>query len=191
MAPALPAKSRPEANGACTPANPSSPKSSSPYGVRSAARAATGSSRSCFDQFLCMAFARLTCRESLRNIGVWLRAQRNRFCHMGIRGGISQYPSQCQQGTRLRIYADFAQAPIRTARQLYADAGFAVGLDNSAYALDAPTPDRCLSLFPWAPSCRPPRRRSNCIRYWTCAATSRRSFTSPTASSTTSISWTC
>jgi len=109
----------------------------------------------CLDQFLCMAFAQLTYRESLRDIEACLRAQRHKLYHMGIRGGISRNTLANANKVRdWRIYADFAQALIRIARHLYVDEGFAVDLDNTAYALDASTIDLCLSLFPWAPSRR-------------------------------------
>jgi hypothetical protein len=110
---------------------------------------------SCLDQFLCMAFAQLTYRESLRDIEACLRAQRHKLYHMGIRGGISRNTLANANKVRdWRIHADFAQALIRIARRLYVDEGFAVDLDNTAYALDASTIDLCLSLFPWAPSRR-------------------------------------
>ena len=109
----------------------------------------------CLDQFLCMAFAQLTYRESLRDIEACLRAQRHKLYHMGIRGGISRNTLANANKVRdWRIHADFAQALIRIARRLYVDEGFAVDLDNTAYALDASTIDLCLSLFPWAPSRR-------------------------------------
>jgi hypothetical protein len=106
----------------------------------------------CLDQFLCMAFAQLTYRESLRDIEACLRAQRNKLYHMGIRGGISRNTLANANKVRdWRICADFAQALIQVARRLYVDEGFAVDLDNTAYALDASTIDLCLSLFRWAP----------------------------------------
>lgn len=109
----------------------------------------------CLDQFLCMAFAQLTDRESLRDIEACLRAQRRKLYHMGIHGGISRNTLANANKVRdWRIYADFAQALIRIARRLDVEEGFAVDLDNTAYALDASTIDLCLSLFPWAPSCR-------------------------------------
>jgi len=109
----------------------------------------------CLDQFLCMAFAQLTYRESLRDIEACLRAQRHKLYHMGIRGGISRNTLANANKVRdWRIYADFAQSLIQIARRLYVEEGFAVDLDNTTYALDASTIDLCLSLFPWAPARR-------------------------------------
>ena len=106
---------------------------------------------SCLDQFLCMAFAQLTYRESLRDIEACLRAQQKKLYHMGIRGGISRNTlSNANKVRDWRIYADFAQSLIQTARQLYVDDDIGADLDNTVYALDATTIDLCLSIFPWA-----------------------------------------
>lgn len=106
---------------------------------------------SCLDQFLCMAFAQLTYRESLRDIEACLRAQQKKLYHMGIRGGISRNTlSNANKVRDWRIYADFAQSLIQTARQLYVDDDIGADLDNTVYALDATTIDLCLSVFPWA-----------------------------------------
>ena len=106
---------------------------------------------SCWDQFLSMAFAQLTYRESLRDIQACLRAAREKTYHMGIRGKISRNTLAHANQTRdWRIYADFAQVLIRKARQLYANDSFGIELEQTAYALDATTIDLCLSLFPWA-----------------------------------------
>jgi hypothetical protein len=106
---------------------------------------------SCLDQFLCMAFAQLTYRESLRDIEACLRAQREKLYHMGIRGGISRNTLANANKVRdWRIYADFAQALIKIARPLYAEEDLGLDLDNTVYALDASTIDLCLSVFPWA-----------------------------------------
>lgn len=106
---------------------------------------------SCWDQFLCMAFAQLTFREGLRDIQACLRVNKRKLYHMGIRGKVSRNTLANANKTRdWRIYADFAQALIKEARALYVDDGFAVELDNAAYALDASTIDLCMSLFPWA-----------------------------------------
>ena len=105
----------------------------------------------CLDQFLCMAFAQLTYRESLRDIEVCLRAQHNKLYHMGIRGGIARNTLANANKTRdWRIYADLAQSLITTARDLYINEDFGLDLDNTVYALDASTIDLCLSVFPWA-----------------------------------------
>jgi len=106
---------------------------------------------SCWDQFLCIAFAQLTYRESLRDIQACLRAEQHKLYHMGIRGGVSRNTLANANKTRdWRIYADFAQVLIREARRLYANENFGVELDNTVYALDSTTIDLCLSLFPWA-----------------------------------------
>jgi len=106
---------------------------------------------SCLDQYLCMAFAQLTYRESLRDIEVCLRSMQNKLYHMGIRGKISRSTLADANETRdWRIYADFAQILIHQARRLYADDDFGVELDQTVYALDTTTIDLCLSLFPWA-----------------------------------------
>ncbi len=106
---------------------------------------------SCLDQFLCMAFAQLTCRESLRDIEACLRSIRSKLYHMGIRSTVSRNTLAHANETRdWRIYADFAQTLIHAARKLYADEEFGVELDETVYALDSTTIDLCLSLFPWA-----------------------------------------
>lgn len=106
---------------------------------------------SCMDQFLCMAFAQLSYRESLRDIEACLRAVPSKRYHMGIRGNIARSTLAYANETRnWRIYADFAQVLIHIARKLYAKDDLAVELDNTVYALDSTTVDLCLSLFPWA-----------------------------------------
>jgi hypothetical protein len=105
----------------------------------------------CMDQFLCMAFAQLTYRESLRDIQACLRAAKQKLYHMGIRGKVSRNTlANANQVRNWRIYADFAQVLIGTARGLYARDDFGLQLDQTVYALDATTIDLCLSLFPWA-----------------------------------------
>ncbi len=106
----------------------------------------------CLDQFLCMAFAQLTYRESLRDIEACLLAQPSKLYHLGFRGNITRSNlADANEGRDWRIYADFAQTLIRTARRLYATEPLAVDLDETVYALDSTTIDLCLSLFPWAP----------------------------------------
>ena len=108
-------------------------------------------SYSCLDQFLCMAFAQLTYRESLRDIETCLRSMQNKLYHMGIRGRVSRNTLAHANETRdWRIYADFAQVLIHQARHLYSKDNFGVELDQTVYALDTTTIDLCLSLFPWA-----------------------------------------
>ena len=106
----------------------------------------------CQDQFLCMAFAQLTFRESLRDIEACLRSQTEKLYHMGIRGQVSRNTLANANATRdWRIYADFAQRLIGIARKLYINEPFGVDLANTAYALDSTTIDLSLSVFPWAP----------------------------------------
>ena len=106
---------------------------------------------SCWDQYLCMAFAQLTSRESLRDIEICLRTMKSKLYHAGLRGGIARNTLANANSNRdWRIYADFAQILIRKAKKLYAGEDFGVELKQAAYALDATVIDLCLSLFPWA-----------------------------------------
>lgn len=105
----------------------------------------------CLDQFLCMAFAQLTYRESLRDVEACLRAQPSKLYHLGLRGHVSRSALADANETRdWRIYCDFAQALIRIARRLYATDSLGIDLSETVYALDSTTIDLCLSLFPWA-----------------------------------------
>ncbi len=107
---------------------------------------------SCLDQFLCMAFAQLTYRESLRDIEACLRAQQSKLYHLGIRAAVARNTLANANAVRdWRIYADFAQSLIGIARRLYVDEPFGVDLKESVYALDTTTIDLCLSVFSWAP----------------------------------------
>jgi len=106
---------------------------------------------SCWNQFLCMAFAQLTYRESLGDIEACLRVAQNKIYHLGIRGKVSRNTlANANQVRDWRIYADFAQILITQARSLYAHEDFGVELDQTVYPLDATIIDLCLSLFPWA-----------------------------------------
>lgn len=106
---------------------------------------------SCLDQFLCMAFAQLTYRESLRDIEVCLRAQSSKLYHLGMRSAVARNTLANANAVRdWRIYADFAQSLIGIARRLYAQEPFGIELQETVYALDATTIDLCLSVFPWA-----------------------------------------
>jgi len=106
---------------------------------------------SCLDQFLCMAFAQLTYRESLRDIEVCLRAQSSKLYHLGIRSAVARNTLANANAVRdWRVYADFAQSLIGIARRLYAQEPFGIELQETVYALDATTIDLCLSVFPWA-----------------------------------------
>jgi hypothetical protein len=105
----------------------------------------------CWDQFLCMAFAQLTARESLRDVEACLRSRPGQLYHMGIRGKISRSTlAEANEKRDWRIYADFAQVLIAEARRLYAEESFSLELDETVYALDSTTIELCLSLFPWA-----------------------------------------
>jgi hypothetical protein len=105
----------------------------------------------CLDQYLCMAFAQLTYRESLRDIEVCLRAQQNKLYHMGIRSRVSRNTLANANKVRdWRIYAEFAQSLINIARRLYVNENFGVELAQTVYALDSTTIDLSLSVFPWA-----------------------------------------
>ena len=105
----------------------------------------------CWDQFLCMIFAQLTHRESLRDIEVCLRTKSKKLYHLGIRGKISRSTlARANDRRDWRIYQDFAMLLIRQARELYSNDEFSVRLKRAAYALDSTTIDLCLSLFPWA-----------------------------------------
>jgi len=105
----------------------------------------------CLDQYLCMAFAQLTYRESLRDREACLRSMQNKLYHMGIRAKVSRSTlADANERRDWRIYADFAQVLIDQARRLYADDDFGIELEETVYALDSTTIDLCLSLFPWA-----------------------------------------
>ena len=106
---------------------------------------------SCWDQFLCLSFAQLTYRESLRDIQACLRSVQGKLYHMGFRGRISRSTlADANEVHDWRIYADFAQLLIAIARPMYASEPLGFDLDNTVYALDSTTIDLCLSMFPWA-----------------------------------------
>jgi len=119
---------------------------------------------SCRDQFLAMAFAQLTYRESLRDIETCLRALKPKLYHAGFRGKVSRSTlANANEHRDWRIYADFAQVLIARARQLYAGDAFGVDLDQTVYAFDSTTIDLCLALFPWARF----RRRKGAVKLHT------------------------
>lgn len=119
---------------------------------------------SCRDQFLCLAFAQLTFRESLRDIETCLRALQPKLYHAGFRGRVSRSTlADASRAHDWRIFADFAQVLIRRARKLYSDEALCVELAETVYALDSTTIDLCLSLFPWAPF----RRRKGAVKLHT------------------------
>jgi len=106
---------------------------------------------SCLDQFLCLGFAQLTYRESLRDIEACLRSVQGKLYHMGFRGRISRSTlADANESVDWRIYADFAQVLIAIARPMYAAESLGFDLDGTIYALDSTTIDLCLSVFPWA-----------------------------------------
>jgi hypothetical protein len=105
----------------------------------------------CLDQFLCMAFAQLTYRESLRDIEACLRVAKSKLYHMGIRSTVSRNNlAHANESRDWRIYADFAQVLIKIARELYANEDLGLELKQAVYAFDSTTIDLCLSVFPWA-----------------------------------------
>jgi DDE family transposase/uncharacterized protein DUF4372 len=106
---------------------------------------------SCLDQFLCLAFAQLTFRESLRDIEACLRSVEGKLYHMGFRGKVARSTlADANESHDWRIYADFAQVLIHIARPMYANESLGFDLDGTVYALDSTTIDLCLSVFPWA-----------------------------------------
>jgi Domain of unknown function (DUF4372)/Transposase DDE domain len=119
---------------------------------------------SCRDQFLCLAFAQLTFRESLRDIETCLRALESKLYHAGFRGKVARSTlADANRAHDWRIYADLAQALIGRARRLYADEPLGIELKQTVYALDSTTIDLCLSLFPWARF----RRRKGAVKLHT------------------------
>jgi len=119
---------------------------------------------SCWDQFLCLVFAQLTDRTSLRDIETCLRAQQPKLYHMGFRGRVSRATlADANEARDWRIYRDFAQVLIGMARDLYRDESFGVELSETVYAFDSTTVDLCLSLFPWAQF----RRRKSAVKLHT------------------------
>lgn len=119
---------------------------------------------SCRDQFLCLGFAQLTYRESLRDVETCLRALGPKLYHAGFRGKVSRSTlADANAAHDWRIYADFAHVLIRRARKLYAQEPLAVDLAQTVYALDSTTIDLCLSLFPWAKF----RRRKGAVKLHT------------------------
>jgi len=106
---------------------------------------------SCWDQFLAMAFAQITSRESLEDIEICLRSRRDQLYHMGFRSSVAHSTlADANRSRDWRIYADLAQVLIRRARKLYAHEPLGIELNQTVYALDSTTIDLCLSLFPWA-----------------------------------------
>ena len=119
---------------------------------------------SCWDQFLCLVFAQLTDRTSLRDIETCLRAQQPKLYHMGFRGRVSRATlADANEARDWRIYRDFAQVLIGIARDLYRDESFGMELSQTVYAFDSTTVDLCLSLFPWAQF----RRRKSAVKLHT------------------------
>jgi len=110
---------------------------------------------SCWDRYLCMSFAQLTYRESLRDIEACLRSMSGKLYHVGLRGRVARSTlADANESRDWRIYADFAQLLIAIARPLYSRDPIGVDLDQDLYAVDSTTIDLCLSLFPWARFCK-------------------------------------
>ena len=119
---------------------------------------------SCLDQFLCLAFAQLTFRESLRDIEGCLRAQQSKLYHMGFRGRVSRTTlADANEHRDWRIFHDLAQHLIHTARELYRDEPLEIDFADTVYAFDSTTIDLCLTLFPWAQF----RRRKSAVKLHT------------------------
>jgi Domain of unknown function (DUF4372)/Transposase DDE domain len=119
---------------------------------------------SCLDQFLCMAFAQLTYRASLRDIEICLNSMKPKLYHVGIRGTVARNTlAQANQHRDWRIYADFAAFLIARARTLYAGDSLSIELEQTVYAFDSTTIDLCLALFPWARF----RRRKGAVKLHT------------------------
>jgi Domain of unknown function (DUF4372)/Transposase DDE domain len=119
---------------------------------------------SCLDQFLCMAFAQLTYRASLRDIEICLKSLKAKLYHVGIRGNLARTTlAEANQNRDWRIYADFAAVLIARARKLYAGDSLSVDLEQTIYAFDSTTIDLCLALFPWARF----RRRKGAVKLHT------------------------
>ncbi len=106
---------------------------------------------STFDQFLCLAYAQMSGRESLRDIETCLNSHREKLYHVGFRGSVSRSTlADANERRDWQIFQDFGQVLIRMAQQLYHDEPFALELDQPLYAFDSTTIDLCLTLFPWA-----------------------------------------
>jgi hypothetical protein len=119
---------------------------------------------SCLDQFLCMAFAQLTYRTSLRDIEICLNSMKTKLYHAGIRGNIARNTlAKANEIRDWHIYADFAAVLIKRARQLYANDRLSIDLEETVYAFDSTTIDLCLTLFPWARF----RRRKGAVKLHT------------------------
>jgi hypothetical protein len=109
---------------------------------------------SCWEQFLCMTFAQLTYRESLRDIEICLRSAQKKLYHLGIKSKVSRSTlAKSNENRNWRIYRDFAHLLIERANQLYSNDAFADSLNNIVYALDSTVIELCTSLFPWAAYC--------------------------------------
>src|SRR5262249_27740137 len=142
---------------------------------------------SCLDQYLCMAFAQLTYRESLRDIEACLRAQQSKLYHMGIQSRVSRSTlADANESRDWRIYADFAQSLIAIARRLYATEPF-VSISTMRFTLWMPAPSICVCRSFLGHRFVRPKQPSSCIRSWICVAVSLRFFISAMANCTTSM----
>jgi hypothetical protein len=107
---------------------------------------------SCWDQFLCMAFAQLAQRDSLRETVLCLNARPHLLYHLGVRGLVRRSTlADANERRDWRIFEDLGAWLLQRAQRLYADTALGtVDWSGAAYALDASTIDLCLSVFPWA-----------------------------------------
>ena len=106
---------------------------------------------STYDQFLCLAYAQMAGRESLRDIETCLNSHQEKLYHVGFRGDVSRATlADANERRDWRIFQDFGHVLIRMAQQLYQRESIAVELAQPLYAFDSTTIDLCLSLFPWA-----------------------------------------
>ena len=141
---------------------------------------------SCWEQYLAMAFAQLTYRESLRDIEACLGAIGPKLYHLGIGAAVARSTlADANENRDWRIFADFAQVLIRTAIKLYANDATGIADVRDLYALDSTTIDLCLALFPWA-RFRKHKAAAKCTRCLICMARSPPSFASPTGRCMTS-----
>lgn len=139
----------------------------------------------CWEQFLCMAFAQLTYRSSLRDTVDCLMARRDVLYHLGFRSPIRRSTlADANERRDWHLYAALAESLIRKARRLYQGDALEIDLDATAYVLDSTTIDLCLNLFPWGPAFAGPRRPSNSTPCWICAGRFQPSHPSPRAAST-------
>lgn len=106
---------------------------------------------SCFDQFLCLMYAQISGRESLREIETCLNSHHEKLYHIGFSGRVSKSTiAPANESRDYRIFNDFGSVLIGIAQELYKNDAFAIDLQQPVFAFDSTTIDLCLSLFPWA-----------------------------------------